>query len=157
MCSMKMRNIIRFLKYPISIYLCLTWASFMCCLFICQDVLLRMPGVTFKNFKLIMNNVENLRALADLSENQLTEIMGNAKQASVLYNFIHRQKSDIVHDIKAKNALTNTTWKKRKWLSISQPLFWIVIFLEKASICSLEFTKTKEKRFKNRINWERKY
>ncbi|CAF2490696.1 unnamed protein product [Rotaria sp. Silwood2] len=78
-----------------------------------QDLLIRMPGVTFKNYKLIMNKVENLRALSQLSENELTTIMGNSKQASLLYNFIHKQKGDLVLDIKSK-ATSNTTWKKRR-------------------------------------------
>ena len=72
-----------------------------------------MAGVTFKNYKLIMNNVENFRELAKLSEAQLTNIMGNSKQASMLYNFIHKQKGDLVLDIKSKTA-TNTTWRKRR-------------------------------------------
>ncbi|CAF5141004.1 unnamed protein product [Rotaria sp. Silwood1] len=72
-----------------------------------------MPGVTFKNYKLIMNNVENLRALSQLSENELTTIMGNSKQASLLYNFIHKQKGDLVLDIKTK-ATSNNIWKKRR-------------------------------------------
>ncbi|CAF1473771.1 unnamed protein product [Rotaria sordida] len=78
-----------------------------------QDLLIRMPGVTFKNYKLIMNNVENLRALSQLNENELTTIMGNSKQASLLYNFIHKQKDDLVLDIKSKTTLNNT-WKKRR-------------------------------------------
>ncbi|CAF3786827.1 unnamed protein product [Rotaria magnacalcarata] len=80
---------------------------------VAQDFLIRMPGVTFKNYKLIMNNVENLRVLSQLSENQLTTIMGNSKQASLLYNFIHKQKGDLVLDIKSK-ATSNSTWKKRR-------------------------------------------
>ncbi|CAF3459035.1 unnamed protein product [Rotaria socialis] len=80
---------------------------------VAQDFLIRMPGVTFKNYKLIMNNVENLRVLSQLSENQLTTIMGNSKQASLLYNFIHKQKGDLVLDIKSK-VTSNSTWKKRR-------------------------------------------
>ncbi len=72
-------------------------------------MLIRMPGVTFKNYKLLMNKVENLRELSQLKEDELTTIMGNSKQASLLYNFIHKQKGDLVLDIKS-----NTTWKKRR-------------------------------------------
>ena len=72
-----------------------------------------MPGVTFKNYKLIMNRVENLRELGQLSESQLTTIMGNSKQASMLYEFIHKRKDDLVVDIKSKAAATKT-WKKRR-------------------------------------------
>jgi len=72
-----------------------------------------MPGVTFKNYKLIMNKVENFRELTQLNENELTTIMGNSKQASLLYNFIHKQKGDLVLDIKSKTT-SNNTWKKRR-------------------------------------------
>jgi len=72
-----------------------------------------MPGVTFKNYKLLMNKVENLRELSQLKEAELTTIMGNSKQASLLYNFIHKQKGDVVLDIKSKTT-SNNTWKKRR-------------------------------------------
>jgi ERCC4-type nuclease len=68
-----------------------------------------MPGVTFKNYKLIMNKVENFRALTQLTEDELTSILGNSKQASLLHNFIHKQKGDLVLDIKSKSTL-----KKRR-------------------------------------------
>ena len=73
-----------------------------------------MPGVTFKNHKLIMNKVENFRELTKLTEDELTTIMGNSKQASLLYNFIHKQKGDLVLDIKSKTTTTTNTWKKRR-------------------------------------------
>jgi ERCC4-type nuclease len=72
-----------------------------------------MPGVTFKNYKLIMNKVENFRELTKLNEDELTTIMGNSKQASLLYNFIHKQKGDLVLDIKSKTT-SSSTWKKRR-------------------------------------------
>jgi len=72
-----------------------------------------MPGVTFKNYKLIMNKVENFRELTQLNEDELTTIMGNSKQASLLYNFIHKQKDNLVLDIKSKTTSSNT-WKKRR-------------------------------------------
>jgi ERCC4-type nuclease len=72
-----------------------------------------MPGVTFKNYKLIMNKIENFRELTQLNEDELTTIMGNSKQASLLYNFIHKQKDNLVLDIKSKTTSSNT-WKKRR-------------------------------------------
>ena len=73
-----------------------------------------MPGVTFKNYKLIMNKVDNFRALTQLTEEELTTILGNSKQASLLYNFIHQKKSDLVLDIKSKSNTSNPSWKKRR-------------------------------------------
>jgi len=75
-----------------------------------QDVLIRMPGVTFKNYKLIMNNVENLQELTRLTEEEIAKIIENSKQAALLYNFIHKRKTELVTDIKSK---TNT-WRKRR-------------------------------------------
>jgi ERCC4-type nuclease len=72
-----------------------------------------MPGVTFKNYKLIMNKVENFRALTQLTEDELTSILGNSKQAELLYNFIHKQKGDLVLDIKSKSS-SNNPFKKRR-------------------------------------------
>lgn len=60
-----------------------------------------------------MNKVENLRALTRLTEDELTTVMGNSKQASLLYNFIHKRKDELVVDIKSKTA-SNSTWKKRR-------------------------------------------
>ena len=70
--------------------------------------LIRMPGVTFKNYKLIMNQVENLRALSRLSESELTTIMGNSKQTALLDNFIHEQRGDLVSNI--KSATSSSIW-----------------------------------------------
>lgn len=78
-----------------------------------QDLLIRMPGVTFKNYKLIMNKVNNLRELSQLSLDELTTVMGNSKQASLLHEFIHKQKGDLVLDIKSK-ASSTTGWRKRR-------------------------------------------
>ena len=72
-----------------------------------------MPGVTFKNYKLIMNKVENFHALTQLTEEELSNIFGNSKQAALLYSFIHQKKSDLVLDIKSKSS-NNPTWKKRR-------------------------------------------
>ena len=72
-----------------------------------------MPGVTFKNYKLLMNKVENFRALTQLTEDELTSILGNSKQSALLYNFIHKQKGDLVLDIKSKSNLNNPLKKRR--------------------------------------------
>ena len=61
-----------------------------------------------------MNKVDNFRALTQLTEEELTTILGNSKQASLLYNFIHQKKSDLVLDIKSKSNTSNPSWKKRR-------------------------------------------
>ncbi|CAE1245383.1 ERCC4 [Acanthosepion pharaonis] len=53
-----------------------------------QDFLLKMPGINSKNYRLIMNMVTDLHELSSLSLEQLTEILGNARNAETLWNFI---------------------------------------------------------------------
>lgn len=47
-----------------------------------------MPGINSKNYRLIMNMVTDLHELSSLSLEQLTEILGNARNAETLWNFI---------------------------------------------------------------------
>ena len=49
-----------------------------------------MPGVNSKNYKLLINAVENLEQLFALSEGDITKIIG-AEQARKLYKFIHQK------------------------------------------------------------------
>ena len=66
-----------------------------------------MPGVTFKNYKLIMNSVENLRALSQLNENELTNIMGqfeNKHHYSII--LFTNKRYELVLDIKSKQSRT---------------------------------------------------
>ncbi|XP_033737580.1 DNA repair endonuclease XPF-like [Pecten maximus] len=56
-----------------------------------QDFLLRLPGVNVKNYRLIMKKVHNLAELSTLSEETLTEIMGNSSNAKTLHKFLHSE------------------------------------------------------------------
>lgn len=53
------------------------------------DLLRRLPGVTDANYRALMNGVANLAELATLSCERLEELMGGAKAAQALYNFLH--------------------------------------------------------------------
>ncbi|KAJ8246038.1 hypothetical protein GJAV_G00262980 [Gymnothorax javanicus] len=53
------------------------------------DFLLCMPGVNCKNYRALVSNAANLAELATLSQERLTEILGNAKNARQLYQFLH--------------------------------------------------------------------
>ena len=55
-----------------------------------QDILRSLPGVTSKNYKLLMNEVENLQELFKLSVDDLKKIIG-AEPAKKLYEFIHHK------------------------------------------------------------------
>ncbi|NXK96246.1 XPF endonuclease, partial [Formicarius rufipectus] len=54
-----------------------------------QDFLLKMPGVNAKNCRALMNHVKSIAELVTLSKEELAEILGNAANASQLFDFIH--------------------------------------------------------------------
>jgi DNA excision repair protein ERCC-4 len=53
------------------------------------DLLRSLPGVTDTNWRAIMNGVGSLRQLADVELTQLEQMMGGAKAARALYDFLH--------------------------------------------------------------------
>ncbi|XP_057681747.1 DNA repair endonuclease XPF [Corythoichthys intestinalis] len=53
------------------------------------DFLLKMPGVDAKNFRALVRNADSLADLAKLSREKLTEILQNANNAKLLYEFLH--------------------------------------------------------------------
>ncbi|XP_041359609.1 DNA repair endonuclease XPF-like isoform X2 [Gigantopelta aegis] len=80
-----------------------------------QDFLLRMPGVNSKNYRHLMNKVQDLSELTQLSLERLTEIMGSSGHAKLLFDFLHVKQSD------AATAFTGPqqtkTDKKRTFIS----------------------------------------
>ncbi|XP_061823275.1 DNA repair endonuclease XPF isoform X2 [Nerophis lumbriciformis] len=53
------------------------------------DFLLKMPGVSTKNFRGLIKNANSLADLAGLGQDKLAEILGNASNARLLYEFLH--------------------------------------------------------------------
>ncbi|KAG9334989.1 hypothetical protein JZ751_006212 [Albula glossodonta] len=53
------------------------------------DFLLRMPGVNAKNYRALISNAASLAELATLSQERLADILGNATNARLLYQFLH--------------------------------------------------------------------
>uniref|UniRef100_A0A665TJL1 DNA repair endonuclease XPF n=1 Tax=Echeneis naucrates TaxID=173247 RepID=A0A665TJL1_ECHNA len=53
------------------------------------DFLLKMPGVNTKNCRALIRNADSLADLAKLSQDKLAEILGNALNAKLLYEFLH--------------------------------------------------------------------
>ncbi|XP_054625015.1 DNA repair endonuclease XPF isoform X2 [Dunckerocampus dactyliophorus] len=53
------------------------------------DFLLKMPGVSTKNLRALMKSADSLADLARLSQDKLAEILGNANNAKLLYEFLH--------------------------------------------------------------------
>ncbi|NWR32384.1 XPF endonuclease, partial [Tachuris rubrigastra] len=54
-----------------------------------QDFLLKMPGVNAKNCRALMNRVRSIAELVTLSKDELAGILGNAANATQLFDFIH--------------------------------------------------------------------
>ncbi|XP_053327531.1 DNA repair endonuclease XPF [Spea bombifrons] len=67
-----------------------------------QDFLLKMPGVNAKNCRAIMNHVKSIAELTTLSQEKLSEILGNSNNAKQLYDFIHTSYTEVVSQGKAK-------------------------------------------------------
>ncbi|XP_053550306.1 DNA repair endonuclease XPF [Bombina bombina] len=67
-----------------------------------QDFLLKMPGVNAKNCRAIMNHVKSIAELTTLSQERLTEILGNSNNAKQLYDFIHTSYTEAMSLGKAK-------------------------------------------------------
>ncbi|KAF6772721.1 hypothetical protein AHF37_08635 [Paragonimus kellicotti] len=53
------------------------------------DMLLKLPGVSWKNYRRIMNNVSSLYELAHCGLERLVEILDSRECATKLYNFLH--------------------------------------------------------------------
>uniref|UniRef100_UPI0037E92C77 DNA repair endonuclease XPF n=1 Tax=Semicossyphus pulcher TaxID=241346 RepID=UPI0037E92C77 len=53
------------------------------------DFLLKMPGVNTKNFRAIIKHADSLADLTKLSQEKLAEILSNANNAKLLYEFLH--------------------------------------------------------------------
>jgi DNA excision repair protein ERCC-4 len=53
------------------------------------DFLRRLPGITEANYRRVMGAVDSLADLAELTQEHLAQVMGDARQAKTLHEFIH--------------------------------------------------------------------
>ncbi|XP_025917649.1 DNA repair endonuclease XPF isoform X3 [Apteryx rowi] len=67
-----------------------------------QDFLLKMPGVNTKNCRVLMNHVKSIAELVTLSKDKLSKILGNAINATQLFDFIHLTYSEAISQGKNK-------------------------------------------------------
>ncbi|NWS73231.1 XPF endonuclease, partial [Crotophaga sulcirostris] len=67
-----------------------------------QDFLLKMPGINAKNCRALMNHVKSIAELVMLSKDELSKILGNAANATQLFDFIHLTYSEAVAKGKSK-------------------------------------------------------
>lgn len=72
-----------------------------------QDFLLKLPGINFKNYRFVMRNVANIQELFKLSQENLTNVLGNANNAKQLWEFIH---ADSKTEAKAQTSFKNKRW-----------------------------------------------
>lgn len=54
-----------------------------------RELLMKLPGVTHRNCYALMNRVDSVAALCNLSEIELTKIMENSADAKNLHRFLH--------------------------------------------------------------------
>ncbi|XP_038275869.1 DNA repair endonuclease XPF isoform X1 [Dermochelys coriacea] len=67
-----------------------------------QDFLLKIPGVNAKNCRILMNHIKSISELVTLSQDKLSEILGNAVNAKQLYDFIHISYAEAISQGKTK-------------------------------------------------------
>uniref|UniRef100_A0A8C6J3I6 DNA repair endonuclease XPF n=1 Tax=Melopsittacus undulatus TaxID=13146 RepID=A0A8C6J3I6_MELUD len=67
-----------------------------------QDFLLKMPGINAKNCRALMNHVKSIAELVTLSKEELHKILGNAANATQLFDFIHLTYGEVVSKEKSK-------------------------------------------------------
>ncbi|NWQ75742.1 XPF endonuclease, partial [Columbina picui] len=67
-----------------------------------QDFLLKMPGVNAKNCRALMNHVKSIAELVTLSKDELAKILGNAANATQLFEFIHLSYEEALAKGKSK-------------------------------------------------------
>ncbi|NWW45187.1 XPF endonuclease, partial [Pedionomus torquatus] len=67
-----------------------------------QDFLLKMPGVNAKNCRALMNHVKSIAELVTLSKDELSSILGNAANATQLFDFIHLTYREAISKGKSK-------------------------------------------------------
>ncbi len=75
-------------------FLIIGWLGFLSILFQ-KDLLLKIPGVNSKNIKAIMTKVPDLYHLCQMSEEELTEIIENSKNAKLIYEFFNKTIAEI--------------------------------------------------------------
>ncbi|XP_075370918.1 DNA repair endonuclease XPF isoform X2 [Mycteria americana] len=67
-----------------------------------QDFLLKMPGINTKNCRALMNHVKSIAELVTLSKDELSKILGNAANATQLFDFIHLTYREAISKGKSK-------------------------------------------------------
>lgn len=56
-----------------------------------QDFVLRLPGITSKNFHSLLNKFTDLHEVSQASEEELAQALGSAMHAGTLWRFLHKE------------------------------------------------------------------
>ncbi|KAF6200965.1 hypothetical protein GE061_005412, partial [Apolygus lucorum] len=59
-----------------------------------QDFVSKLPGVNSKNIRVILNKGKSLSHLLTLSQEELTEMLGNKANAELLFNALHATSAE---------------------------------------------------------------
>lgn len=71
-----------------------------------------MPGVNSKNYRLLMNKVQDIAELCTLREEELTRIMGNSHHAKLIWDFLHSKHKPADVAVSGKPSKSETASKK---------------------------------------------
>lgn len=75
-----------------------------------HDFLLKLPGINLKNIDNVMRNGKNLKELLKMGEDQLLELLGNARDAKALSDIFHNPQKPKQEE--QKGAKFRKTYKK---------------------------------------------
>ncbi|CAH8670039.1 unnamed protein product [Schistosoma rodhaini] len=81
------------------------------------DMLLKLPGISWKNYRRIMSHVSSLYDLVNCSIERLTEILDNSESAVKLHNFLHSKCNGLVSNASTVSDIADESFKcpnKRK-------------------------------------------
>ena len=79
-------------------------------------MLLKMPGINSKNYRKIMNKVQDIAELTTLSEEDLSSILGHSQHAKLLWDFLHKepQTSETSSSALTKTEGSRKTFKRKR-------------------------------------------
>lgn len=78
-----------------------------------KDFISKLPGITTKNIYSVLNKVSDLSELLSLSKDELTEILGNSRNAQALYSGLHHcMKPPEKEDLKKGSKFTKKGLKR---------------------------------------------
>ncbi|XP_014681675.1 PREDICTED: DNA repair endonuclease XPF-like [Priapulus caudatus] len=75
-----------------------------------QDFVMKLPGVSSKNYRQLLSKVRDLAELVSLTEERLGEILDNKAFGKQLYEFIHKEKEE--SKTKGKSSFHSRRWRR---------------------------------------------